>query len=110
MKTVKWKGLGFILAILVILIGNLIGIKVMATEDGDNRYMSVTDDPPAGVLKGYTPYVERVKIGEHLEYWGGWVGVPFLHLVTDYADSYCCKKTYREMDGCKGLKICQNQS
>jgi hypothetical protein len=110
MKTFKWKRLGFMLAILVILTGNLIGISALATQDSGMRKMNVTDDPPPGVLKGYTPAVERVKIGEHLEYWGGWVGVPFGHLVTDYSTTSCCMRTYRAMDGCKGLNVCSSKS
>lgn len=102
MKTLKLKRLGFFLAILGILAGNLIGISALATNGAG------TDKIPDGMLQGYLPAVESVKTDEHLEYWGGWVGVPFMHLVTDYSQSLCCKKTYREMDGCKGLKVCLN--
>lgn len=108
MKTFKWKRLGFMLAVLSIIMGNLIGISAMATEDGDQGKTTGTNDPPPGVLKGYMPVVERIKIGEHIEYWGGWVGVPFARLVTEYKEFLCCKKTYRAMDGCKDLKICPN--
>jgi hypothetical protein len=110
MKTFKWKGLGFSLAVLAILLGNLIGIRAWASEDGGSAKAAGINDPPPGVLKGYTPAVEKVRTGEHIEYWGGWVGVPFGHLVKDYSEVFCCKKTYREMDGCKDLPICPNQS
>ncbi|MFA5814328.1 MAG: hypothetical protein WC865_01730 [Bacteroidales bacterium] len=107
MKTFKWKRLGFMLAILAILMGNLIGISALATEDGNLGTSTGTNDPPSGVLVGYTPEVERQKSGEHFEYWG-WVGAPFARLVTDYSYYLCCKKTLRAMDGCKNLKICPN--
>lgn len=107
MKTFKWKRLGFMLAILVILIGNLIGISALATEDGNLANATGKDDAPDGVLVGYTPVVERQMSGEHFEYFG-WVGAPFSRLVTDYSYYLCCKKTLRAMDGCKGLKICPN--
>jgi hypothetical protein len=110
MKTIKWKRLGFLMAIVVIMAGNLIGISALATEDGNNADLFGPDDPPEGVLKGYRPVIEKVKTGEHIEYWGGWVGVPFAYLVTDYAETLCCKKTNRAMDGCKDLKICPNKS
>lgn len=110
MKTFKWKRLGSILAIVAILAGNLIGISALATDAGNMVNTTGPDDPPEGVLKGYTPSVERVRTGEHIEYWGGWVGIPFMHLVADYSYSMCCLKTYRAMDGCKGLKICSNNS
>jgi hypothetical protein len=107
MKTMKLKRLGFALAILGILMGNLIGINALATEDGTTTTRS--DNPPDGVLAGYTPSEERVKTGEHFEYFG-WVGAPFARLVSDYSYFMCCKRTYRSMDGCKGLKICPTQS
>lgn len=103
MKTFKWKRLGFLLAILAIVMGNLIGINALATEDGT----TTKEDVPFGVLVGYTPQVERQKTGEHYEYWG-WVGAPFSLLVIDYSYYLCCKKTLRAMDGCKDLKICPN--
>jgi len=103
MKTFKWKSLGFMLAILVIVMGNLTGINALATEDGK----TAKDDAPSGVLVGYTPVVEQQKTGEHFEYWG-WVGAPFSRLVTDYSYYLCCKKTLRAMDGCKDLSVCPN--
>ena len=110
MKTLKWKRLGFFLAILGILTGNLIGISALATEDGTSGTDTGTGDAPAGVLVGYMPCVVKVKTGEHFESYG-WVGVPVLtRLVTDYANVLCCKRTYRAMDGCKGLKICPTES
>lgn len=105
MKTSKWKRLGFLFATLAILIGNLIGISAMANEDGDPTNSTGTTDPPNGVLVGYTPVSEKVKTGEHFEYFG-WVGAPFARLVSDYTYRLCCKKTLRAMDGCKDLKIC----
>ncbi|MCX6226883.1 MAG: hypothetical protein NTV01_19400 [Bacteroidia bacterium] len=106
MKTFKWKRLGFMLAILAILMGNLIGISAVATEDGNSTNMTGTTDPPDGVLVGYMPSQEKVKTGEHYEY-AGWVGVPIYRItVIEYSFVPCCKKTYRAMDGCKGLKIC----
>lgn len=108
MKTFNWKRLGFLLALVAILMGNLIGIHALATEDGDPTKLTGTDDPPAGVLKGYMPAVSRVKTGEYIEYWGGWVGVPFARLVIEYKEFLCCKRTYRAMDGCKDLSICPN--
>jgi hypothetical protein len=102
MRTFMKRRPGFTLAILVILIGNLIGINALATGDGQ----SVTnDDAPKGVLVGYLPAVIEQKTGEHIEYWG-WVGSPFVRLVNDYRYILCCKKTYRSMDGCKDLAIC----
>lgn len=109
MKTSKWNRLGFILATLVILTGNLIGISALATENGNALVLSGPDDPPAGVLVGYTPAYIKVKTGEHFEYFG-WVGAPFARLVNDYSEIYCCKRTYRSMDGCKDLKVCPEQS
>ncbi len=106
MKTFKWKRLGFMLALAVILMGNLMGISALATEDGILDFNIGSDDPPAGVLKGYLPGYERIKTGEHIEYWGGWVGIPFGHLVAEYTEVFCCKRTNRAMDGCKGLKLC----
>jgi hypothetical protein len=103
MKTFKLRKLGFALAMLVILMGNLIGIGALAME----TVGVTTDKPPDGVLVGYRPEVERQKTGEHLEYWG-WVGAPFARLVTDYDYYLCCKKTLRAMDGCKDFKICPN--
>ena len=109
MKTFKWKRLGFMLVILGILMGNVIGISAVATEDGDLANMTGPDDPPAGVFVGYMPSEEKIKTGEHFEYFG-WVGAPFARLVNDYSYIPCCKKTYRAMDGCKGLKICGAES
>ena len=106
MKTIKWKKLGFMLAIHAILTGNLIGIRALAAEDGNTVQLTGTDDPPAGVLAGYMPSTEKVKTGEHYEY-GGWVGVPVYRItVNEYSFVPCCIKTLRLMDGCKGLKIC----
>jgi hypothetical protein len=105
MKKSKMKSLGFLLAALFILAGNLIGIHALANEDGGSLNMTGTDDPPAGVLVGYMPTQEKIRSGEHLEYFG-WVGAPFSRLVNDYTYVQCCKRTYRAMDGCKGLKVC----
>ncbi|TSA38892.1 MAG: hypothetical protein D4R64_01185 [Porphyromonadaceae bacterium] len=107
MKTFKWKRLGFMLAIVTILMGNLIGISALATEDGNPGNIIDPENAPTGVLVGYTPEVERQKSGEHFEYFG-WVGASFSRLVTDYSYYLCCKKTLRAMDGCKDLKICPN--
>ena len=110
MKTIKWKRLGFMLAILAILTGNLAGIRALAAEDGNTVQLTGTDDPPVGVLAGYMPATEKVKTGEHYED-VGWVGAPVLRvLVNDYNYVRCCQKTYRAMDGCKGLKICGAES
>ena len=107
MKKLKLKRLGFILAILVILAGNLIGISALANEDGDLTGVSSKDDAPVGVLVGYMPLVERTKISEHYEYFG-WIGASFSRLVCEYDYFLCCAKTLRAMDGCKDLKICPN--
>jgi len=110
MKTFKWKRLGFMLAILGILTGNLIGIRALATEDGVTGKTVGPDDPPDGVLEGYMPSHEKVKTGEHYEY-GGWVGVPVYRItVNEYSYLPCCRKTYRAMDGCKGLRKCDAES
>lgn len=106
MKKLNWKGLGFILAILVIVTGNLIGISAFAFE-GISAGIGA-DKPPDGVLVGYRPEVERQKTGEHFEYFG-WVGASFARLVNDYSYYLCCKKTLRSMDGCKELKICPTE-
>jgi hypothetical protein len=108
MKTFSWKKAGFTLAILGILFGNIAGIKALATEDGDNPGVTVTDNAPDGVLVGYRPEPGRLKIGEHLEVYGGWVGASFSHLVIEYQYVMCCNKTLRAMDGCTGFKICNN--
>ncbi len=108
MKTFSWKKMGFILAILCILLGNIVGIKVLATEDGDNAGIRLTNQAPDGVLVGYRPEPGRVKTGEHLEAYGGWVGAQFSHLVIEYEYVMCCNKTLRAMDGCSGFKICNN--
>jgi len=107
MKAIKLKRFGFFLAILGLLAGNLIGISALATEEGDGTTRKANDDAPEGVLVGYQPSVERQKSGEHFEYFG-WVGAPFARLVTDYDYYLCCKKTLRQMDGCKDLKVCPN--
>lgn len=103
----RWKRLGYLLATLVILGANLAGITALATEDEDPLQTGGFDDVPTGVLKGYTPVYDRIKTGEHFEYFG-WPGAPFSRLVTDYSEVLCCKKTYRAMDGCKDLKICSS--
>ncbi len=108
MKTINWQRLGFILAVIGILFGNIAGIKALATEDGDIPGSTLTDRAPDGVLVGYRPEPGRVKIGEHLEAYGGWVGASFSHLVIEYEYVMCCNKTLRAMDGCRNLKICSN--
>lgn len=97
------------MAAMFVLGGNMIGITAMATEDGDSVMATSNDDPPPGVLKGYMPVWEKVKTGEHFEYFG-WVGAPFSRLVSDYTEVLCCRKTLRAMDGCKDTKICPTQS
>lgn len=97
--------MGYLLATLIILSANLVGITALATEDENTLQTGGSDDTPTGVLKGYTPVYDRIKTGEHFEYFG-WAGAPFSRLVTDYSEVLCCKKTYRAMDGCKDLKIC----
>jgi hypothetical protein len=109
MKTTTWKRIGFLMAAMAILSGNMIGMRALTFGEGDVITTSPADDPPSGVLVGYTPVIERVKTGEHLEYFG-WAGAPFSRLVSDYAEIRCCKKTYRVMDGCKGLKKCETGS
>jgi hypothetical protein len=109
MRNRNWKGLGWYLAIAGILAGNLIGINALATEEGETGSTLGSADAPPGVLVGYLPRVERVKTGEHFEYFG-WVGAPFSRLVIDYKDVLCCKRTYRAMDGCKDLPICTTRS
>lgn len=108
MKKINWKRLSFLLATVMILTGNLIGIRAMATDEGGSGGTTGDGDAPDGVLVGYMAVTQRIKTGEHIERWGGWVGVPFAHLVTDYSTSLCCLKTYRAMDGCKGLPVCMN--
>jgi hypothetical protein len=107
MRTFKWNRLGVILAMLAILLGNVVGINALATEEGGEAQVAGPDDPPPGVLQGYLPGIQRVKTGEHFEYFG-WVGAPFARLVTDYKESMCCMKTLRAMDGCKGFPICNS--
>jgi hypothetical protein len=109
MKKINWKRLSFVMAIFAILSGNMIGISALATTDGLTSITTGADDPPDGVLVGYRPESVQIKTGEHIEYWGGWVGVPFAHLVSEYSLVMCCMKTNRSMDGCKGLKICNQQ-
>ena len=106
MKTINWKRIGFALAMIGILFGNIAGIKALATEDGVNPGTTLTDQAPDGVLVGYRPVPGRIKTGEHIEAYGGWVGAPFSHLVIEYQYTMCCTKTLRAMDGCKDLKIC----
>lgn len=106
MKAFNWKRLGFVTAIVIILTGNLIGISTLAYGGIIDGYSS--DKPPDGVLVGYRPEVEKQKTGEHFEYYG-WIGASFSRLVTDYSYYLCCKKTLRQMDGCKELKICPTE-
>ncbi len=108
MKTFNFKRLSYILAILMILTGNFIGINALATGDGGVGDVVGNDNAPDGVLVGYQTQTVKVKSGEHLESMGGWVGAQFTHLVVDYNYILCCKKTLRAMDGCKGLSICPN--
>jgi hypothetical protein len=107
MKTFKLRRLSFLLGILMILLGNVIGINAVATGEGGTGDTVGPNDPPDGVLVGYRPETVKIKTGEHLEYWGGWVGVPFSRLVNEYSFVLCCKKTFRAMDGCKGLAVCK---
>jgi hypothetical protein len=109
MKKQIWKRLGFLLAILVILMGNLIGISALATEGRTQIKTTEHDDVPDGVLVGYMPGSEKIKTGEHFEYYG-WIGAPFAILISDYSYVSCCKRTYRAMDGCKGLPVCANKA
>jgi hypothetical protein len=106
MKKDALKKMGFLFAILMVLAGNLVGITAWATEDGMGSAKSNSDDPPDGLLVGYLPGTTRIKIGEHVEAWGGWVGAPLYHVVTDYQYLPCCRRTYVSLDGCKGLPVC----
>lgn len=108
MKTTNLKKLGFFLAIVAILAANLAGINALGKEDGDITASSYAERDPSGLLVGYRPELNRIKIGEHIVYDYGWVGAPFGRLVTDYRDEMCCRKTLRAMDGCMDFKICAN--
>ena len=109
MKTRTFTKIALLLAGLVLAAANGIGIAALAAGEGDGIAVISTDDPPPGVLKGYMPVTERVKTGEHFEYYG-WAGAPFARLVSEYSEIRCCRKTYRAMDGCKDLPICQSES
>jgi hypothetical protein len=102
MKKLTWKKSGIILAMMAIMAGNMIGINAIA----DNEGVKANKDAPDGVMVGYTPALQKIKTGEHIEHWG-WIGGFFVRLVDDYSYSMCCYKTNRAMDGCKGFPPCQ---
>ena len=102
MKKLTWKKSGIMLALLAIMAGNMIGINAIAVNEGDKT----NGDAPDGVMVGYTPMLQKVKTGEHIEHWG-WIGGFFTRLVSDYSYILCCQKTYRAMDGCKDLPVCK---
>ena len=108
MKTFKLKRVCFLMVSIVILAGNLIGINALASDADYGIITKGPDNAPAGVLIGYLPRVDKVKTGEHLETFGGWVGAQFSHLVVDYQYVLCCKRTMRSMDGCKDLPVCMD--
>lgn len=92
----------------ILLATNLLALPLMAGAEGDPVTGAGNDPAPDGVLVGYMPVEQKIKTGEHLEYYG-WVGAPFCRVVTDYRTIWCCRHTLRVMDGCKGLPVCTDQ-